>query len=188
MDERFLRTQMLIGEKSINKLMKSKVAVFGVGGVGSFVVEGLVRAGIGNIDIFDNDTISISNINRQLIALTENIGKYKVEVMKERILSINPSVNVNAYNCFYTKDTSNLYDFKLYDYIVDAIDTISSKIDIIQRAKNEGINIISSMGTGNKLNPSKFKICDIYQTSVCPLARVMRKELKERNIKSLKVL
>ena len=125
MDERFLRTQMLIGEKAINKLIDSKVAVFGIGGVGSFVSEGLVRAGIGNIDIFDNDKISITNINRQIIALTQNIGKYKVEVMKERILNINPSANVKAYNCFYSKDVSNLYDFKKYDYVVDAIETVS---------------------------------------------------------------
>ncbi len=178
----------MIGEKAFNKLKKSKVAVFGLGGVGSYATEALVRSGIENISVFDGDKIEPSNINRQLIADTLTVGEYKTEVMKDRILKINPSACVQCYNCFFSYENEKNYDFSEYDYIVDAIDTISSKILIIEKAEKNNIPIISCMGTGNKINPLDFEISDIYKTSICPLARVMRRELKKRNIKSLKVV
>lgn len=188
MKDQFSRTKLLLGDNSIEKLNKSKVAVFGVGGVGGYVIEALVRSGIEKIDIIDNDTVSLTNINRQIIATHSTIGKYKVDVMKERILDINPQAQVTTYNCFYSQDTKDNFDFKKYDYIVDAIDTVSAKILLIEQAKQAGTKIICSMGTGNKLNPTAFEITDISKTSVCPLARVMRQECKKRGIKGVKVL
>ena len=182
------RTEILIGEDNIKKLKNSSVIIFGVGGVGSFCVEAIARCGIGNIHIVDDDTISITNINRQLIATHSTIGKDKIEVVKQRILDINPDANVSASKVFYTKDTLSSIDLSKYDYIVDAIDTISSKILLVEEATRQNIPIISSMGTGNKLDPTKFVVTDIYKTFMCPLAKVMRYELKKRGIKKLKVV
>lgn len=182
----FIRSEILIGNDAQSSLADSKVIIFGVGGVGSYVSEALARCGIGHIALVDNDTVSISNINRQLIALHSTIGKAKVDVMKSRILDINPNCTVTAYNTFYTKDKE--IDIKGYDYIVDAIDTVTSKLVLIEDADKLEVPIISCMGTGNKLDPTLFEITDIYKTSVCPLARVMRTELKKRHIKKLKVL
>lgn len=188
MSSPFLRTEMLIGKNAMKKLENSKVAIFGIGGVGSFVTEAIARSGVENIDIFDGDIVDITNINRQLIATVNTIGLNKVDVMKDRILSINPKANVNAYKCHFDASNKQDYSFDKYDYIVDAIDTVTSKILIITKAKKEGKKVISCMGTGNKINPSKLEITDIYSTKNCPLARVMRRELKSRNIDSLKVV
>ena len=181
------RTELLIGKENLEKLSKSKIIVYGIGGVGSFVVEGLVRAGIENIILVDNDVISPSNINRQIHATTSNIGKLKVECMKERILLINPNVKVET----YVPTDMSIEEETLIDdsvsYVVDAVDTITTKLKLIEKSKKENVPIISCMGTGNKLDPTQFEISDIYKTSVCPLAKVMRKELRKRNIKSLKV-
>ena len=182
------RTRVLIGENSLLKLSKSKILVFGIGGVGGYVVEALVRSGIGEIDIVDNDKVSISNLNRQIVALNSTIGEYKVDVMKKRALDINPDLKINTYKLFFDDDTKDEFDFSKYDYIVDAIDSVKSKLLLVELAKNNNTPIISSMGTGNKLNPLKFEIADISKTSVCPLARVVRTELKKRGIKDLKVL
>ena len=187
MENIFSRTELLIGKDNLEKLYKSKVAIFGIGGVGSYVVEGLVRAGIGSFILVDNDDVSITNINRQIIATTNTIGKPKVDVAKERILEINPEANVITYKKFYMPDNQ----IKLTNdisYIVDAIDTVTAKIALIEQANNLSIPIISSMGTGNKLDPTKFEVTDIYKTSVCPLAKVMRKELRNRGINKLKVV
>ncbi len=186
MNNQFLRTEMLIGKDAVEKLNNSRVAVFGVGGVGGYVVEALSRAGVGNIDIIDNDTISVSNLNRQIIALNSTVGKPKVDVLKERLLDINPKINVQIFKCFFTRDTE--FDFSKYDYIVDAIDTVVGKLELITRAKTADIPIISSMGTGNKMNPTMFEVSDISKTSVCPLAKVIRQELKKRRIKKVKVV
>ncbi len=183
----FSRTELLIGEKAVQKLHDSKVAIFGIGGVGSFVVEGLARAGIENFILIDDDKVSLTNLNRQLIATRSTIGKYKVDVCKERILDINPNANVEVYKEFFMPDSDGIID-KTVDYIIDAVDTVTSKIELVMRANKLNIPIISCMGTGNKINPTKFEIADIYKTSVCPLAKVMRKELRERGIKKLKVL
>lgn len=183
----FSRTEMLIGKENVEKLNNSKVAIFGIGGVGSFVVEGLARAGVGNFILVDNDSVAESNLNRQIIATTKTIGKLKVEVMKNRILEINPNANVETHSEFFMPESPNFFD-NTVDYIVDAIDTVTAKIELILRANKLNIPIISSMGTGNKLDPTKFEVTDIYKTSVCPLAKVMRKELKKRNIKKLKVI
>ena len=187
MIEQFSRTEMLIGKNGVERLKKSKVAIFGIGGVGSFVVEGLVRAGIGNFILVDNDKVSESNLNRQIIATTKTIGRLKVEIAKERILEINPSANVEAYSDFFTPESPEIFD-NTVNYIVDAIDTVTSKIELVIRANKLNIPIISCMGTGNKLDPTRFEITDIYKTSVCPLAKVMRKELKSKGIKKLKVI
>lgn len=184
--EKFKRTELLLGTEAVNKLSNSKVIVFGVGGVGSYVCEALARGGVGEIAIVDGDTVSESNINRQLIAATSTLGMAKTEVMQKRIIDINPLCTVTPIRCFYTKDKE--VDISSYDYVVDAIDTVSSKITLIEDAERCGIPIISCMGTGNKLDPTRFEITDIYKTSVCPLARVMRRELKARGIKRLKVL
>jgi len=184
----FSRTSLIYGEDAIKNLRKSKVAVFGIGGVGGYVIEALGRSGVGNIDIFDNDDICLTNLNRQIIATHNTIGKSKVEVAKSRLLEINKEINVNAYKVFYLPENSEQYDFSNYDYIVDAIDTVSAKIELVLQANKHEIPIISSMGTGNKIHPQLLEVDDIYQTSICPLARVMRKELKKRNIKSLKVV
>lgn len=188
MKEIFRRTELLFGSEAIDKLNKSRVAVFGVGGVGGYTVEALARSGVGSIDIIDNDTVSVTNINRQIIALQSTVGKYKTDVMKERILDINPDANVRAYRTFFTPETENEFDFTQYDYIVDAIDTVTGKIALVVKAKEAGTPIISSMGAGNKLDPTAFEVADIYKTSVCPLAKVMRRELKQRGIKKLKVV
>ena len=187
MEDMFSRTELLIGKENIEKLQNSKVAVFGIGGVGSYVVEGLARAGIGNFILVDSDDVSISNLNRQIIATTKTIGKPKVEVAKDRILEINPNANVTIYKEFYMPDNRVPFENDI-SYIVDAIDTVTAKIDLIEEADKLNIPIISSMGTGNKLNPTKFEVTDIYKTSVCPLAKVIRKELRNRGIKKLKVV
>ena len=186
MKEEFSRTAMVIGEENLDKLSKAHVAVFGVGGVGGHAAEALVRAGIGNIDIIDSDTVSLSNINRQIIALKSTVGKLKVEVLKDRLLDINPELVVNIFPVFYDKETGKNFDFSKYDYIVDAIDSVASKIELIVNANLENTPIISSMGAGNKLEPTLFEVADIYKTSVCPLAKTMRYELKKRGIKKLK--
>lgn len=188
MKDTFSRTEMLIGADSLNKLRSARVAVFGVGGVGGYIVEALARAGVGAIDIIDNDTVSESNINRQIIALRSTVGQLKTEIMYRRILDINPEAKVNCIGKFVLPENIDEFDFSSYDYVADAIDTVSGKLAIIEKAHNEGVPVISSMGTGNKLDPTKFEITDIYKTSVCPLARVMRYELKKRGIKKLKVL
>ena len=186
--EQFVRTEMLLGMETMEKLQNAHVAIFGVGGVGGYVVEALARSGVGKFDLIDNDTVAISNINRQIIATHSSIGKYKVEVMKDRILDINPKAEVNVYKCFFLPENSKDFDFSQYTYIVDAIDTVTAKIELIVRAKEANVPIISSMGTGNKLDPTKLEVTDIYKTEVCPLARVMRNELKKRGIKKLKVV
>lgn len=179
MTELFIRTELLLGEEAMEKLAGARVAVFGVGGVGGHAVEALVRSGIYHIDIIDNDTICESNLNRQIIALHSTLGRSKVEVMKERILDINPDCDVKAYQCFYLPETADMFDFTTYDYVIDAVDTVTAKIDLIVRAGEAGVPVISSMGAGNKLNPAAFEVADIYKTSVCPLAKVMRRELKK---------
>ena len=184
----FSRTELLIGKEGIEKLQKAKVAIFGIGGVGSFVVEGLVRAGVGNFILVDDDKICLTNLNRQIIATRKTIGKYKVDVMKERILEINPNANVETYQEFYMPNSENKILDKTIDYVVDSIDTVTAKIELVMNCNELGIPIISSMGTGNKLDPSRFEITDIYKTSICPLAKVMRKELRKREIKKLKVI
>lgn len=186
MNNQFLRTEMLIGKDAVEKLKNSRVAVFGVGGVGGYVVEALSRAGVGNIDIIDNDTISVSNLNRQIIALNSTVGKNKVDVLKARLLDINPNLKVETYKCFFTRNTE--FDFSKYDYVVDAIDTVVGKLELIIRAKSANVPIICSMGTGNKMNPTMFEVADISKTSVCPLAKVIRQELKKRRIKKVKVV
>ena len=188
MDEKFLRTEMLIGKEGMEKLKNARIAVFGLGGVGSFVCEGLARSGVGSFVLVDFDKVDESNINRQIIATTKTIGRNKVDVMKERILDINPDANVEIYNEFYLADsTSNIITEDL-SYVVDCVDTIMAKIAIICKSKEIDVPVMSCMGTGNKLDPTKFEIDDIYKTSYCPLARIMKKDLKKRNIKHLKVL
>lgn len=182
------RTEILIEKEGIQKLKQAKVAIYGIGGVGSFVVEGLARAGVGNIVLIDNDIISISNLNRQIHATTETIGKRKVEVMKERILFINPEATVEAYMAQEIEEGEETIIDETFSYVVDSVDTVTTKLKLIERAKQKQIPILSCMGTGNKLDPTRFEIADIKKTSVCPLARVMRKELKKRNITKLKVL
>lgn len=184
----FSRFELLIGEEKLQQLQNSHVLVFGVGGVGGYVVEALVRSGIGHITIVDNDEVSLTNLNRQIIATRETIGKKKVEVMKERILSINPDCLVTGLEMFYLPENADTIDLKKYDYVVDAIDTITSKIELAMRCEKLNVPLISSMGTGNKLNPAMLEVSDIYKTSVCPLAKVMRKELKTRGVKHLKVV
>lgn len=188
MNEIFSRTESLIGTDNLKKLNNSRIAIFGIGGVGGYVLEGLVRCGVGNIDIFDDDTISLTNINRQIIATNETLGQLKTEVAKNRALSINKDANVTTYNIFYSPNNADEFDFSKYDYIIDAIDTVTSKIEIIIRAASQKTPVISCMGTGNKLNPAMLEVSDIYKTSVCPLAKVMRHELKKRGIKKLKVV
>ena len=188
MCEAFSRTQLIFGSDAIKKLAKARVAVFGVGGVGGYVVEALARSGVGELDLVDNDTVCLSNLNRQIIATRSTIGKYKVDVAKERVLDINPDCKVNTYRTFFMPDTAEQFDFSNYDYVVDAIDTVTGKIELVMRSKEAGVPIISSMGAGNKVDPTAFEVTDIYKTSVCPLAKVMRKELRARGIKKLKVV
>ena len=184
----FTRTRILLGSSATEKLSAAHVAVFGIGGVGSFTVEALARAGIGEITLVDKDRVCVSNINRQLIALHSTVDKPKVEVMKERILDINPQTKVHMHQCFYLPDTANEFDFSRYTYIIDAVDTVTAKLELAVQAKAAGIPLISCMGAGNKLDPTRFEVADIYQTSVCPLAKVMRRELRACGIEKLKVL
>jgi len=188
MNDRFLRTEMLLGEDAMKKLENARVAVFGLGGVGGYIVEALARSGVGALDIIDNDTVSITNLNRQIIAAENTVGMAKTEAAKARILLINPNCRVTAYNTFYSPENSADFNFSEYDYIADAIDTVTAKIELVMNADKCGTPIICSMGTGNKLNPAELEVADIYKTSVCPLARVMRYELKKRGIKRLKVV
>ncbi len=182
------RTEALIGKNAVEKLKNSRVAVFGVGGVGGYVAEALARSGVGEIDLIDSDKVSISNINRQIIALHSTLGKYKTEVMAERIKDINPNAKVNVHNIFYLPETADEFDFLRYDYIVDAVDTVLAKLSIVERAYAINVPVISSMGAGNKLDATAFEVEDIYKTSVCPLAKVMRRELKKRGVEKLKVV
>ncbi len=184
----FSRTELLLGRDAMNKLANSHVAVFGVGGVGGYTVEALARSGVGAIDLIDDDKVCLTNINRQIIATKKTVGMYKVDAAKERILDINPNAEVTVFKTFYTPETSAMFDFSKYDYIVDAIDTVTGKIELVMNADKCSTPIISSMGAGNKINPADFEVADIYKTSVCPLARVMRNELKKRGIKKLKVV
>lgn len=186
MKEQFSRTAQLLGNENVEKLFDKHVIVFGVGGVGGYVVEALVRSGVGNISIVDNDVVNESNINRQIIAFHSTIGMQKVEVLKNRILDINPNCQVFVHNQFFLPENSNDFDFSIYDYVVDAVDTVTAKIEIIKKSKESNVPVISSMGTGNKLNPVGFKVSDISKTKVCPLARVMRIELKKRGISKVK--
>ncbi|MCR4956245.1 MAG: tRNA threonylcarbamoyladenosine dehydratase [Lachnospiraceae bacterium] len=188
MDTQFTRTQMLLGVDAVEKLKQSKVAVFGVGGVGGYVVEALARSGVGSIVLVDKDAVSVSNINRQIIATTSTVGRDKVDVMKERILDICPKVQVEARKCFFLPENAGEFPFEEYDYVVDAVDTVTAKIALVMRAKEYNVPIISCMGAGNKLDPTGFMVSDIYKTEVCPLAKVMRHELKKRGIKKLKVV
>ena len=188
MADQFSRTRLLYGEAAMKKLASCRVAVFGISGVGGYVVEALARSGIGALDLIDNDKIVLSNLNRQIIATRKNIGQYKVDVAAERVADINPECTVRTYRTFYLPDTGKLFDFREYDYIVDAIDTVTGKLTIIENAKKAGTPVISSMGAGNKTDPQAFKIADIYETNICPLAKVMRKECRKRGITSLKVV
>ena len=184
----FSRTQLLFGKEAMEKLAKSRVAVFGVGGVGGYTVEALARSGIGAIDLIDNDKVCLTNINRQIIATHNTIGKYKVDAAKERIAEINPNCKVTVFKTFYMPEAQEQFDFTLYDYIVDAIDTVTGKLTIVENANKLNVPVISSMGAGNKLDPTAFEVADIYKTSVCPLAKVMRRELKKRGVNRLKVV
>lgn len=188
MGMQFSRTALLIGEEGVEKLKKTRVAVFGIGGVGGYVVEALVRSGVGALDLIDKDTVSESNINRQIIALHSTVGRLKTEVAAERARDINPNVTVRTHNVFYLPETADSFDFSQYDYVVDAIDTVSGKLALIEQAKKANIPVISSMGAGNKLDATAFEVADIAKTSVCPLARVMRRELKKRGIEHVKVV
>lgn len=184
----FARTQLIFGAESMEKLYRSRVIVFGIGGVGGYVVEALVRSGIGAIDIVDDDKVALTNLNRQIIALHSTMGQNKVDVAEKRILDINPDCKVTKHKCFFLPETASQFDFSQYDYVIDCIDTVSGKIQIIQQAKQADVPVISCMGAGNKIQPEKFQIADISRTSVCPLARVMRRELKARGISKVKVL
>ena len=184
----FSRTQLLLGESAMQELANKGVAVFGIGGVGGYACEALVRSGIGAFDLIDDDKVCLTNLNRQIIATRKTVGKYKTEVMKERMLEINPNVDVRIHNCFFLPENADKFPFDEYDYIIDAVDTVTAKISIIMKANELGIPVISSMGAGNKLDPTAFRVADIYKTRVCPLAKVMRRELKKRGVKKLKVV
>lgn len=184
----FSRTELLLGKEAMNKLENSRVAVFGIGGVGGYVCEALVRSGVGSFDLIDDDKVCLTNLNRQIIATRKTVGQYKTEVMRDRILEINPKADVRIHQCFYLPENASDFDFSEYDYVVDAVDTVTAKIELIMRAKESGTPIISSMGAGNKLDASAFRVADIYKTKVCPLAKVMRRELKKRGVKKLKVV
>ncbi len=184
----FSRTQLLLGESAMQELANKRVAGFGIGGVGGYACEALVRSGIGAFDLIDDDKVCLTNLNRQIIATRKTVGKYKTEVMKERMLEINPNVDVRIHNCFFLPENADKFPFDEYDYIIDAVDTVTAKISIIMKANELGIPVISSMGAGNKLDPTAFRVADIYKTRVCPLAKVMRRELKKRGVKKLKVV
>ena len=184
----FSRTELLLGKEAMQVLEKSRVVIFGVGGVGGYVAEALARSGVGCIDLVDDDKVCLTNINRQIIATRKTVGKYKVDVMRERILEINPNAVVNTHKCFFLPETKDEFQFDQYSYVVDAVDTVTAKIQLVLEAQSASVPIISSMGAGNKLNPAQFEVADIYETSVCPLAKVMRRELKRRNVDHLKVV
>lgn len=184
----FSRTELLLGKEAMNKLEDARVAVFGIGGVGGYVCEALARSGVGKLDLIDNDKVCMSNLNRQIIATRKTVGQYKTEVMKDRILDINPEAEVNIHNCFFLPDNTDEFPFEEYDYVVDAVDTVTAKIALVMKCKELDMPIISSMGAGNKLDASAFRVTDIYKTKVCPLAKVMRRELKKRGVKKLKVV
>lgn len=184
----FSRTELLIGKNGMERLANARVAIFGIGGVGGYAVEALVRSGVGTLDLIDDDKVCLTNINRQIFATRKTVGRYKVDVAKERIMDINPDAQVNIYKTFYLPDTAEQFDFSQYDYVVDAIDTVSGKLQLVEQAEQSGTPIISSMGAGNKMDPTAFQVTDIYKTSVCPLAKVMRRELKKRGIDHLKVV
>jgi tRNA A37 threonylcarbamoyladenosine dehydratase len=184
----FSRTQLLLGKEAMERLENARVAVFGIGGVGGYTVEALVRSGVGAVDLIDDDKICLTNLNRQLIATRKTVGQYKVDVMKDRILDINPNCKVEVHKCFYLPETKDEFDFRAYDYVVDAVDTVTAKLQLVMEAQETNTPIISSMGAGNKLNPAEFEVADIYKTSVCPLAKVMRRELKKRGVRKLKVV
>ena len=186
--DQFSRTELLLGKEAMERLKNARVAVFGVGGVGGYVCEALARSGVGAFDLIDNDTVSLTNLNRQIIATHKTIGRVKVEVMRERILDINPKADGWIHECFFLPENASEFDFSKYDYVVDAVDTVTAKLEIIMRAKKVNVPVISSMGAGNKLDASKFLVTDIYKTKVCPLAKVMRRELKKRGVKKLKVV
>ena len=186
--EQFLRTEMLLGSEALTRLQSARVAVFGLGGVGGYVVEALARSGVGSLDLIDSDTVSVSNLNRQILATHSTVGMLKVDAARNRVLDINPACNVKTWPVFYTPDTADAFDFTQYDYIVDAIDTVTGKLALVERAKAAGTPIICCMGTGNKLDASAFQVADISKTTMCPLARVMRKELSKRGIRHLKVV
>ena len=184
----FSRTELLLGKEAMQALEDSRVAVFGIGGVGGYAVEAMARSGVGTFDLIDDDKVCLTNLNRQIIATRKTIGKYKVDVMKERILEINPEAIVNTHKCFFLPENKDEFDFSQYSYVLDAVDTVTAKIQLVLEAQNAGIPIISCMGAGNKLDPTKFEVADIYETSMCPLAKVMRRELRKRNIEHLKVV
>lgn len=184
----FSRTQLLLGEEAMEKLKNSRVAVFGIGGVGGYVCEALVRSGVGAFDLIDDDKVCLTNLNRQIIATRKTIGKYKTDVMKERMLEINPNVDVHIHKCFFLPENADEFPFEEYDYVVDAVDTVTAKIELVMKCQEKGVPIMSSMGAGNKLDASQFKVADIYKTKVCPLAKVMRRELKKRRVRKLKVV
>jgi len=184
----FSRTQLLYGEAAIKKLSESRVAVFGIGGVGGYVCEALVRSGVGHFDLIDDDKVCLTNLNRQILATRKTVGKYKAEVMAERMREINPDVDIRIHKCFFLPENANDFQFDEYDYVVDAVDTVTAKLELIMRSQSLGVPIISAMGAGNKINAERLKIADIYDTSVCPLARVMRHELRKRGVKQLKVV
>ncbi|MCD8299856.1 MAG: tRNA threonylcarbamoyladenosine dehydratase [Clostridiales bacterium] len=188
MKEQFSRTELLLGREALQKLFSSRVAVFGLGGVGGYTVEALARSGIGTLDLTDPDKIAISNLNRQILATWDTVGKYKVDAAAERIRSINPDITLHLHRTFFLPDTADQFDFSEYDYVVDAVDTVTGKLELVQRANEAGTPIISCMGAGNKMDASAFEVADIYETSICPLARIMRKELKKRGIEKLKVV
>ncbi|MBO4324740.1 MAG: tRNA threonylcarbamoyladenosine dehydratase [Lachnospiraceae bacterium] len=188
MENRFSRTELLLGEDAVKRLATCRVAVFGIGGVGGYVCEALARSGVGTLDLIDSDTVCLSNINRQIIATQKTVGRYKTEVMKERILDINPDAVVNTYNCFFLPENASDFPFDRYDYVVDAIDTVTAKIELVMQCQKLGVPIMSSMGAGNKLDPTRFRVADIYKSSMDPLAKVMRRELKKRGVKKLKVV
>ena len=184
----FSRTELLLGKEAMDKLANSKVAVFGVGGVGGYVCEALARSGVGSFDLIDDDKVCLTNLNRQIIATRKSVGKYKTDVMKERILDINPDAKVEMHKCFFLPENADEFPFDSYDYVVDAVDTVTAKIELVLQSQKKGVPIISSMGAGNKLDGSMFQVADIYKTRVCPLAKVMRRELKKRGVKKLKVV
>ena len=186
--DQFSRTQLLLGEESMKKLSDMRVAVFGIGGVGGYVCEALVRTGIGHFDLIDDDKVCLTNLNRQIIATRKTVGLYKADVMKERMLEINPNVEVNVYKCFFLPENADEFPFAEYDYVIDAVDTVTAKVELVMKCKEMNVPIISSMGAGNKLDASAFKVADIYKTKMCPLAKVMRHEMKKRGVKKLKVV
>lgn len=184
----FSRTELLLGKDAMDRLSGSRVAVFGIGGVGGYVCEALVRSGVGHFDLIDDDKVCLTNLNRQIIAAHKTIGQYKVDVMQERILDINPDAEVRTYKCFFLPENADEFPFEEYDYVVDAVDTVTAKIELVMKAQEKNVPIISSMGAGNKLDGSQFRVADIYKTKVCPLAKVMRRELKKRGVEKLKVV